>query len=151
MYQASFCFAGDRGSPRFCWSAFAFHSERMLLLSNTVAGVRWGGEIWHTGQDSLYIWPSRFPHQPPPTDGRPAGASLYLNLSTAPLFRALCVQTKGTREHCGRPLWFSLSCEKWVGASRCCRRGDLWFHVVPSDWGGTFLSVFLFAVVSCDW
>lgn len=43
----------------------AFHLERRLLLSDTVAGMRWGGEIWHTREESLSIRPaSRHPVPP---------------------------------------------------------------------------------------
>lgn len=119
----------------------ALHFGRRLLLSDTVAGIRWGGEIWLTGEDSLYIRPISC--HAAATDGRLADASLYLSLSTALLFWTLCLQTKGTWKSCGKAVWFGLHCEKWAGTSSCCSREGPWFH-------GPQNKLALFSLFSCD-
>lgn len=78
----------------------AFHLGRRLLLSDTVAGIRWGGEIWHPGDDSLSIRPVSCRPVPPQMAGQQAHH--FTSACQQPCCSELCVcRQKGPERAAG--------------------------------------------------
>lgn len=101
----------------------AFHSGRRLLLSDTVAGIRWRGEIWHTGEDSPL-------HPALPAQMAGQQAHHFTSSCQQACCSELCACRQKGPGSCGRTGWFGPSYEYWAGTSSCCRVEDLWFPLM---------------------
>lgn len=149
MYQTTFCSGGDRGPPLVGVGVhLAFHSGRRLLLSDTVAGIRWRGEIWHTGEDSPL-------HPALPAQMAGQQAHHFTSSCQQACCSELCACRQKGPGSCGRTGWFGRSYEYWAGTSSCCSVEDLWFHAGLWWSWHFFLSLFavfhLFSLCSLIW